>query len=142
MKIFKKLTSKKKKFFSHFFTNFFVPTFSNDLKYTLITFYSMIKQRSNNFSSLSCVTVPKTAPPPTKTACPPTFTVMPREVVTYQFLVRFSQIFFHWCIVWSRLFPNTIGNFSVDFTSMFKVSERYAYRFLRQTKNHDRTTPP
>ena len=102
----------------------------------------MIKQRSNNFSSLSCVTVPKTAPPPTKTACPPTFTVMPREVVTYQFLVRFSQIFFHWCIVWSRLFPNTIRNFSVDFTSMFKVSERYAYRFLRQTKNHDRTTHP
>ena len=50
---------RKKKFFSHFFTNFFVPTFSNDLKYTLITFYSMIKQRSNNFSSLSCVTVPK-----------------------------------------------------------------------------------
>ena len=31
----------------------------------------------------------KTAPPPIKTACPPTFTVIPREVVTNQFFVRF-----------------------------------------------------
>ena len=49
----------EKKIFPHFFTNFFVPSFSNDLKYALITFYSMIKQRSNTFSSLSCVTLPK-----------------------------------------------------------------------------------
>ena len=54
----KKMTSRKK-FFFHFFTNFFVPSFSNDLKYALITFYSIIKQRSNTLSSLSCVTLPK-----------------------------------------------------------------------------------
>ena len=85
---------RKKKFFSHFFTNFFVPTFSNDLKYTLITFYSMIKQRSNNFSSLSCVTVPKPRVRPQKPRVRPHLQSCQEKSYHINFLFGFRKYFF------------------------------------------------